>query len=53
MAMKSDAPDNEGCVLKVRAFKGIVMANLQDLEFLSICGQEIFAIEVLVFPYQL
>jgi hypothetical protein len=53
MAMKSDAPDNEGCVLKVRAFKGIVMAYLQDLELFSICGQEAFAIEVLVFPYQL
>jgi hypothetical protein len=51
--MKPDAPDNEGCVLKVRAFARVVIANLQDLEFFSIRGQEVFAIEVLVFPYQL
>jgi hypothetical protein len=53
MSMKPDAPDNEGCVLKVRAFKGIVMAYLQDLELFSSCGEEVFAVEILVFPYQL
>jgi hypothetical protein len=53
MAMKCDSPDDEGSVLKVRAFKGIVMAYLQDLKLFASCGEEVFAVEVLVFPYQL
>jgi hypothetical protein len=53
MSMKCDPADDEGGVLKVRAFKGIVMAYLQDLELFSSCGEEVFAVEILVFPYQL
>jgi hypothetical protein len=53
VAMKCDPPDDEGCVLKVRTFKGIVMTYLQDLKLFASCGEEVFAVEVLVFPYQL